>query len=343
MLLLDIIALITGILFGVYSDNIFGTNEWSQFLKFKDKFNKTYVNDNELEVRFKIFRNNLRDILNHNLDFNQNFTMGVNQFTDLTTDEFKLLYVSGLKTKSITNDENNILGSYGCQLYTSNIDTNINLPLSIDWREKGAVTKVKDQGQCGSCWAFSSTGAIEGAQAISSGNLIDLSEQQLVDCAVGFTYGSYGCNGGQMEGGFKYVIKNGQCSLTQYPYTATDGKCQEAQCNPVAYIKSCYYVKPNDQMALKSAVSKQPVAVAIEADTRYFQSYSGGILTASTCGTTLDHGVLIVGYGEDSGQKYWIVKNSWSDTWGENGYVRIARTDSTNELIEAHMKYNRKT
>ena len=132
-----------------------------------------------------------------------------------------------------------------------------------------------------------------------------------------------------MEGADKYLIANGQCSLASYPYTAKDDKCKT--CSPVARFSSCSDVKPNDQISLLNAVAMGPVSVAIEADTRYFQSYTGGILDASTCGTTLDHGVLVVGYGIDNGKKYWNVKNSWSSTWGEQGYVRILRSDSTND------------
>jgi C1A family cysteine protease len=275
-----------------------------------------------METRFSIFRDNLRKIVLHNLDRTQNFTMGVNQFADLTPEEFKSRFVGGgLKTT---------LGSYGCSTFTS---TASGAPVSIDWREKGAVTSVKDQGQCGSCWTFSATGAVEGAWAISTGNLIDLSEQELVDCATGLAYGSYGCNGGQMEGAFKFVIQNGQCPLASYPYTSgvtkTGGSCQK--CTAAARITSCYDVKPNDQISLKGAVAKQPVAVAIEADTAYFQLYSGGILTSTKCGTTLDHGVLVVAYGTENGQDYWLVKNSWSASWGINGYVKIARSSSTND------------
>ena len=244
--------------------------------------------------------------------------MGINQFTDLTSQEFKDTYVSGLKSATV--------GSYGCKTFSSSAS---GVPSSIDWRTKGAVTTVKDQGQCGSCWTFSATGAIEGAWAIAKGQLVDLTEQQLVDCATGISYGSHGCSGGQMEGAFKYVIEHGQCSLDSYPYTAKDGTCKT--CSSVAHISSCSDVKPNDQISLKAAVAQQPVAIAIEADTRYFQSYSSGVLTSSSCGTSLDHGVLIVGYGEDSGQKYWLVKNSWGTSWGENGYVKIARSESTND------------
>ena len=294
------------------------TNHWKDFLLFKNRFSKVYASDEELESRFDIFKSNMRSIVEHNAILNQNFTMGINQFSDFSPDEFKALYVSGYKGATV--------GSYSCKTYTSAATS---APVSLDWRQKNAVTSVKDQGQCGSCWTFSSTGASEGAWAISTGKLIDLSEQQLVDCATGISYGSHGCNGGQMEGGDKYLIANGQCSLASYPYTAQDGKC--TLCTPVAHFSSCSDVKPNDQISLLNAVAMGPVSVAISADTRYFQSYTSGILDSATCYTELDHGVLIVGYGTDNGQKYWNVKNSWSATWGEQGYVRILRSDSIND------------
>ena len=302
----------------------FDTNEWSQFNVFLEKFGKKYENLEELESRFRIFSVNLRAILTHNLDYRQNFTMAVNQFTDLTAEEFKAKYVGGLKLKAP------FVGSYGCKTFSSSA---AGAPSVIDWRTRGAVSTVKDQGQCGSCWTFSATGAVEGAWAISTGKLVDLSEQQLVDCATGAAYGSHGCSGGQMEGAFKYIVEHGQCLLADYPYTSgvtkTGGACQK--CATVAHVSSCSDVKPNDQISLKAAVAQQPVAIAIEADTRYFQSYSSGVLTSASCGTNLDHGVLIVGYGNEKGQDYWLVKNSWSTTWGDGGYVKIARSSSTND------------
>jgi KDEL-tailed cysteine endopeptidase len=299
------------------SQTLLNENEiWSRFTNFQEKFAKKYENVQELETRFSVFRENFRNIITHNADRNQSFTMGINQFTDLTPEEFKAQMIRGLKAP---------VGSFGCGTFSNSAS---GAPTSIDWRTKGAVTTVKDQGQCGSCWTFSSTGAMEGAWAIAKGQLIDLAEQELVDCA-GLKYGSMGCNGGQMEGAFKFIIENGQCAASSYPYTAKDGTCHS--CSAVAHATSCSDVKPNDQLSLKAAVAKQPVAVAIEADTKYFQSYSGGVLTSASCGTSLDHGVLAVGYGEENGQKYWLVKNSWGTSWGEQGYVKIGRSDSTND------------
>jgi C1A family cysteine protease len=296
------------------------TDEWKQFSNFQERFSKRYENLEELESRFQTFRSNLKNIIIHNLDYRQNFTMGVNQFTDLTAEEFKAKYVGGLKTE---------VGSYGCKSFSSDAAGS---PASIDWRTNGAVTSVKDQGQCGSCWTFSATGAVEGAWAVSKGQLIDLSEEQLVECATGMQYGSHGCSGGQMEGAFKYVIEHGQCALSAYPYTSGNGQSGSCQsCQPVAHVSSCSDVKPNDQISLKAAVAQQPVAIAISADTKLFQSYSSGVITSSSCYTSLDHGVLIVGYGTENGIDYWNVKNSWGISWGDKGYVKIARSDSTND------------
>jgi C1A family cysteine protease len=305
------------------SSDFYDAVEWKEFTNFQERFNKRYSTLEELEHRFEVFRDNFRFILEHNSDSNQSFKLGVNHFADMTNGEFKAKYINGIQSKP--------LGMYLCSPYSATSSSN--LPTSIDWRSKGAVTPVKDQGQCGSCWTFSASGAMEGAWAVRYGQLLSLSEQELVDCANGISYGSHGCNGGQMDGAFKYGIQTGMCSESSYPYTSgstgSAGSCKS--CNVIAKFGTCYDVKPNDQLSLKVAVAAQPVSIAIEADTRYFQLYSSGVLTSTSCGTNLDHGVLTVGYGTENGTPYWLVKNSWSASWGDQGYVKILRSDSTND------------
>jgi C1A family cysteine protease len=201
------------------------------------------------------------------------------------------------------------------------------LPNEVDWVSAGAVTPVKNQGQCGSCWSFSTTGSVEGAWFIKKGELVSLSEQQLVDCSG--PEGNMGCNGGLMDQAFSYIIKNGGiCSEADYPYSSgggANGTCHT--CTPVAHISSYVDVQPKNETALMAAVAQQPVSVAVEADGLDWQFYFGGIVT-DACGTNLDHGVLVVGYGTDytgKPQDYWKVKNSWGADWGEQGYIRLGR------------------
>ncbi len=305
-----------------YSDyHRYSYNHWPQFNEFQAKFQKSYDSLYELEHRFQVFTDNYELILEHNADASQTFKMGINYFTDLTPQEFNDMYVGREK------EPRDVTASV-CKKYVASGSP----PVEMDWRVRGAVTSVKDQGQCGSCWAFSSTGAVEGALAVSSGLLMDLSEQELVDCATGFM--EHGCNGGDMDFAFRYVKDYGQCSLESYPYvsgqTQQSGTCQK-NCTKVTTIDGCYDVASGNQHDLLYAVAQQPVAVAIEADTKYFQSYSSGVLTSTDCGTKLDHGVLIVGYGTENSIDYWLVKNSWGSDWGEDGYVKIARSSSSSD------------
>ena len=268
----------------------------------------------ERDYRNSVYNNNIAKIHLHNLG-NHTWTMGVNSFADLTADEFAARYTGGLlapKRRSLRSKS-----SFAAENTTA-------LPTSVDWSTKGAVTPIKNQEQCGSCWAFSTTGSVEGAWFLKNGTLVSLSEQQLVDCSG--PEGNQGCNGGLMDQAFQYIIDNkGITTEADYPYTAADGTCQ-SKGKPVAATLSGFKDVPTgSETALLTAIAQQPVSVAVEADQNVFQFYNGGVMTA-TCGTNLDHGVLAVGYGTDPTQgDFYKVKNSWGADWGEKGYIRLGR------------------
>jgi len=298
------------------------SDTWGLFQDFQNTFNKKYDSVDEKHFRFAIFEKNFYEIIKHNLNPYRNFSMGLNQFADISVDEFKEKYIHGYKTPALKGS--------GCKPFTTY--PNKADPSAVDWTENHVVNPIRDQGQCGSCWAFATTANAESVWAISKGELYDLSEQFLVDCASGIGYFNQGCNGGQPDSALKYMINNGQYLESVYPYTATTDKCKTYASHIDIKFSSCYDVTPNNQAILQAAVTQNPVVIAIEADTRYFQFYSSGILTDSIkCGTDLDHAVEIVGYGTENGIDYWKVRNSWGESWGESGYVKIEKSSSTND------------
>jgi len=268
------------------------------FAAYCEEFGKVYGDQEVFFKRYAAFKANV-EYINHRNTENITFTLGMNQFTDLTFDE----YVSMLNRP--TSNRAPIDEEY--------VDIST-LPNDVDWRTKGAVQKVKDQGQCGSCWAFSATAATESITFIKSSTLPDLSEQQLVDCC--HAGGSQGCSGGMETDALLWIAQHGQCSEAAYPYRARDGQCKT--CTTVAKLTGAK--RFSGEPALASNLVNQPCTVAVDAASPDWQSYSGGIYNGR-CGKNLDHAILAVGYTD----QYWIVKNSWSTKWGAQGYIYLAR------------------
>ena len=252
---------------------------------------------------------NNTEFINHHNSLNLSYQVTENQFIER---EYINEFYPSENHFIITNSTNEILTNESQFILDS-----------IDWRENHKVSSVKNQEKCGGCWAFSSTGAVESAYAIKNNILYNLSQQELLDCS----YLNHGCNGGAMDLAFQFIMNNGLCTNLSYPYEAERGLCQKIDCESVVQISNYSDVTQNNETALAQAVLKQPVSVAIQANKRSFQMYQSGIYNDPECGTQLDHGVLVVGYGTDNNlnMNYWIIKNSWGPEWGDDGYIRIAK------------------
>lgn len=282
-----------------------------QFIGFVKEYNKQYATG-EVFKRFNIFKKNLAVIEAHDADA-AGYTMAINKFSDLSQEEFKA--TMGLKPikETFTSD----------QVFKA--DPSVKLADSVDWTTKGVVTPVKNQGNCGSCWSFSTTGSVEGAVALKTSKLISLSEQQLVSCD---RYAA-GCGGApSLHAGYQYIIKNkGIGTEESYPYASGAGNVPGCKQVPSVTTISNYKMVPKGIEPMMAAVNQQPISIGVDADQAAFQNYQSGIIRTG-CGQSLDHAVLLVGYGTDNGVDYWKVKNSWGSDWGEEGYLRIARGPS---------------
>ncbi|KAM0933932.1 putative actinidain [Dioscorea sansibarensis] len=284
-----------------------------------NKHSKSYNSSSEKEERYKIFKDNLRFINEHNAG-NHSFRVGLNVFADLTNEEYRRTYLG------FQLPDTQVLMQRGLKesnRYRFNGSHEM-LPRSVDWRDKNAVVPVKNQGNCNSCWAFSVVAATEGINKIVKGKLISLSEQELVDCY------NMGCQRGYTHLAFEFIVQIGGIDGdNDYPYKGRYSYCDTSKVKKKVVSIDGYQFVPRDENSLKKAVAYQPVSVAIEAFGPDFQLYTSGVYDG-VCGTNLDHAVTAIGYGTDNnGEEYWLVKNSWGENWGEEGYVRIKRNTNS--------------
>lgn len=305
--------------------------EWAGY---KAKYNKSYADAAEELHRQKAYLNNKEFVERHMREYAEgkhSFTVELNHFADLTLEEFNSGLYKGLLPSASVPQSPEYLHKFTGKVWGA----------QLDWRQYGAVTPVKNQGACGSCWSFSTTGAIEGAWALAQRGLNPLSEQQLVDCSHLFL--NMGCNGGNQDFAFNYLLATGGIeSETTYPYTAQDGKCHSNKQNFVAKIRGHHGVLVASESHLLDALASHgPIAVSIDASKQSFQLYKGGVYNEPSCSSLmLDHAVLAVGYGTNEyGQDYWIVKNSWGTTFGEQGYINMVRNNGNQCGIATRASY----
>lgn len=301
------------------SDSHINASKWTEFLDYVVDYKKVYESEDEVGLRYGIFHDNLEWAMEHNKDKTHTYTVGANKFADMSHSEYKEYVKSG---GFVSN-----LGLRGLSLpkdYCGNMKSETGTyPISMDWRSKGAVTPVRDQGQQGTCYAHAASENVESVYFIKKGTLPSLSVAQIVDCS--YDYGDHGNNGGMYTYAWSYVMDHGLTTEAAYPYTAAASSRDSCKpFTPYTFLTGCNHV-PANELQLTYAVSHQPVSVAIEADTRSFQLYSGGVYNDPGCGTTLDHAVVAVGYGNMNGQDMWIVRNSWGTGWGADGYIYMAR------------------
>jgi len=316
------VSLIVSFLFFSSSTFSFGNYLKTEWEAWKTKHNKAYATITEDALRFTVWTENYVKIKAINAE-QDSYRLGMNKFGDLTEAEFsKFVNPSGDCLK-IHDVNDSTLFKQPEEVHMKEI------PSSVNWANTSAyVTPVKNQGACGSCWAFSAAGATESAYAIAKGVLNTLSEQELVDCSTL----DFGCAGGWIDTAFEYIYNHKGLALgSAYPYTATDGTCQQSSYTHYNPIDGFQLVKRYDETALATAVVDRPIGVAIQANQIAFQFYQSGILDGR-CGTAVDHAVIIVGYGTEGSSQYWLVKNSWGTDWGEAGYVRICRDCDRNSI-----------
>ncbi|XP_062136114.1 procathepsin L-like [Drosophila sulfurigaster albostrigata] len=304
-----------------------------EFNAFKLKHHKIYKDASEELKRIQIFVENKKLIDSHNKRYvagEESYEMGVNKFSDMTPEEFKTLVLTNLNPADAQEGID----------YIYNPSAKASLPSSVDWRLSGAVNPVKNQGSCGSCWAFSAVGSLESHHFINLNQRVSLSEQNLVDCTRGYPYYSQGCGGGWPIEALNYVRDNGGINTeSSYPYEGEDKSCRYNKNNIGSKISAVIQIASGDEAALASAVAKKgPISVCV--DGSLFQYYQSGVFNEPSCSQSTNHCIVVDGYGTDSvGGDYWLARNSWGENWGEIGYIRMARNRSNQCAIASYAIY----